>query len=79
MAGNTNKTLAIVMVAMIMVCSLMENPTNATSLDYGAIGKGDARCKDGKCEILGDPANNYTRGCEPEEHCRSGSSGSPDQ
>ncbi|KAA0058710.1 protein RALF-like 7 [Cucumis melo var. makuwa] len=72
MASNTNKILAI-LIAMIMVCSLMVSPTNANpSLSYGAIGKDeDAKCSDGHCKTLEDPANGYNRGCEPENDCRS--------
>lgn len=54
-----------------MVCSLMVNSTNATPISYGAIEGGGARCRNGKCKILGDPVNPYTRGCEPEKLCRS--------
>ena len=48
---------------------------------YGAIGRNSPtrqvgihpqdRCRFGKCKILGEPVNPYTRGCEAIKRCRS--------
>ena len=72
MADNTNKTL-IVLIAMMMVCSLMVNPTNTTPISYGAMGADTGNiCKNGNCKTTGNPVNEYNRGCEPEARCRNG-------
>jgi len=71
MAAST-KMFAICII-MMLVSSFVVTPASAESLGYGAIGA-DAgeKCTDGKCETLGDPANNYNRGCEADKMCRGG-------
>ncbi|KAK2663552.1 hypothetical protein Ddye_002126 [Dipteronia dyeriana] len=56
-----------------MACTLFVIDTEATNIGYGAIGRNGIPCgpnNKGNCKE-GPPANNYQRGCENIEHCRS--------
>lgn len=65
-----SRIMILLCVAMLLVSSSSIGVTEAKTIKYGPIRKGDPnhRCKGNICE--GVPANPYQRGCEKEEKCR---------
>ncbi|CAO2824497.1 unnamed protein product [Amaranthus hypochondriacus] len=66
--GISRKSLASIILTVMLISSLVCEPAQADDISYGALGKNRVP-KKGK---IGEPANDYTRGCTPGEHCSRG-------
>ena len=66
--GISRKSLASIILTVMLISSLVCEPAQADEISYGALEKDRVHAK-GK---VGQPANDYSRGCTVGEHCARG-------
>ncbi|CAO2833532.1 unnamed protein product [Amaranthus hypochondriacus] len=67
--GISRKSLASIILTIVLISSLVCEPVLADNdISYGALAKNRVHKK----AKVGQPANDYTRGCSKIEHCARG-------